>query len=116
MTSPVPSGIAKETTLSRRFGTSVTLSDGGLLTATTSYGPSSNTKTMRLKWVSAIPSSDNSAANLIDIRWQGASKPLYVGYAIAHWEAFTAPAANTPLIVTLANSQPVAVTIHYEEF
>ena len=114
MTSPVPSQIAKEQTLSRRFGTGVTLSDGGLLTSSTTYSPSSG-KTMRLKWIIAVPSVDNTSANYLDVRWAGASKPLYAGYALAHWEAFTAPAANTGLVVTLTNNQPVAVTIHYEE-
>ena len=100
--------------LTRRFGTGVTLAQGGIVTVTTTYLPTVGSR-MRLKWVSAIPSSDNTTANLIDIRWAGAATPLYVGYAVAHWEAFTAPAVDTGLIVSLTNSQPVAVTIHYEE-
>ena len=107
-------GLAKDATVSRRFGTGVTLSDGGLLTTTTTYTPTVG-KMMRLKWIIAVPNSDNSGANYLDVRWQGAAKPLYCGFALAHWEAFTAPAVNTPLVITLANSQPVAVTIHYEE-
>ena len=111
---PTPSGISQEATLARRFGAGVTLADGGLLTATTTYSPTTGKK-MRLKWIIVVPSSDNGSANYVDVRWAGAAKPLYAGYALAHWEAFDAPAINTGLVITLTNNQPVAVTIHYEE-
>ncbi len=111
-TSP-ETGLSKEVTLGRRFGGSK-LSDGGNYTATTDITPTAG-MAMRLLWVAFVPNSDNTAANLIDVRFVGAAKPLYVGYAMAHWERFDG-ALNTALRITLSNSQPVAVTVHFEEY
>lgn len=108
-----PSGISKETTLARRFGGSK-LAYSAVLTATTDITPTSG-KAMRLLWVCFIPNPDNSSANLVTIGFVGAGSSLYTGYALAHWERFDG-SLNTALRVTLANSQPVAVTVHYEEF
>lgn len=69
-------------------------------------------KRIRVFWVSVIPSSDGSSANLATVAL--GAQTLYVGYAFAHWEVFTGT-ANTPLTVSLANGQPVAYTVHYQE-
>jgi hypothetical protein len=68
------------------------------------------TQRVRLFWVAFIPNSDNSTANLVTVK--AGATTYYVGYALAHWEVFDGP-VNTPLVVNLANAQPVAVTIHY---
>ncbi len=66
---------------------------------------------VRVVWVAFIPNSDNTAANLVTVSL--GSTVLYIGYAMAHWEAFTG-AVNGTVTVDLSNTQPVAVTIHYE--
>lgn len=114
MTTPVASGIAKETTLARRFG-GAKLAFAARLTASSSITPAAG-KSIRLLWVAFVPDPDGSPANLVTIKWSGAVGALYVGYALAHWERFDAPAADTPLLINLSNTQAVAVTIHYEEY
>lgn len=109
-----PSGIAKEATLARRFGGSK-LAYSGLLTADHDITPSAPTKSIRLLWVAFVPNPDNSGANLVTVGFEGASTPVYTGYALAHWEMFDG-APGVPLQISLANNQPVAVTVHYEEF
>jgi hypothetical protein len=66
---------------------------------------------VRMVWVAFVPNSDNTAANLVTVKFTTGSTP-YVGYALSHWEVFDGP-VNQPLVVNLANTQPVAVTIHY---
>lgn len=116
MTVPVASGIAKEVTLSRRFGDDVlTWSNGGLaMTATTTLSPTAGTS-LRILWVSVQPNSDNSVSNLIQVGFVGVAQPLYTAYVIGHWQKCDAPADDVGLRFTLANSQPVAVTVHYSE-
>lgn len=70
-------------------------------------------KAIRLFWVSFVPSPDNQAANLFQVRIGSSAK--YLGYAVAHWEVFDG-AADESLIVNAATSAPVAVTVHYQEF
>ena len=108
---PTPSGIAKEATLARRFG-GAKLAYSGLLTGSHTITPSAGKK-ISLLWVAFVPSPDNSTANLVQVGFDG-DTPVYTGYALAHWERFDG-AVGQNLIVTLANSQPVAVTVHYEE-
>ncbi|UTI65621.1 hypothetical protein NBH00_05270 [Paraconexibacter antarcticus] len=71
-------------------------------------------KRIRVYWVAFIPSSDNASANLVTVGWPSTAVNMYIGYALAHWEVFTG-AINEPVNVNLANAQPVAVTIHYQE-
>lgn len=104
--------VASETTLGRRFGGSK-LPFSGLLTSTTDVTPTSG-KAIRLLWASVIPNPDNSTANLVQIGFVG-DTPAYTTYALAHWERFDGD-TDQVLRITLANSQPVAVTVHYEEF
>lgn len=107
---PVPVGA---TTLDRRFGGSK-LAYAAVLTATSDITPTSG-KAIRLLWVAFIPNPDNSSANLVTVGFVAAATSLYTGYALAHWERFDG-AVDQHLRITLANSQPVAVTVHYEEF
>jgi hypothetical protein len=107
-------GAAAEVTLGRRFGGSK-LAYSALLTSTTTDITPTTGKTLRLLWVAFVPNSDNSTANLVQIGFVGGGA-VYTGYALAHWERFDGPSPNTALRVTLANTQPVAVTVHYEEF
>lgn len=74
--------------------------------------PASGMK-VRVFWVSFIPNSDNSAANLVTVKFT-AGVTMYVGYAMAHWEVFTG-ATNDTVTVNLQTTDPVAVTIHYSE-
>ena len=69
-------------------------------------------KRIRVFWVSLIPNSDNTVANLVTVKFT--STVLYLGYAIAHWEVFTG-STDEVLTVNLANAQPVAFTVHYQE-
>lgn len=69
-------------------------------------------KRIRLVWISFIPNSDNTAANLVKVKLS-ALQP-YTNYAMSHWEVFTGE-ADAPLILNLANTQPVAYTAHYQE-
>ena len=69
-------------------------------------------KAIRLVWIAFVPNGDNTAANLVTVKL-GALRP-YTGYALAHWEAFTGP-VDAPLILNLANAQPVAYSAHYQE-
>jgi hypothetical protein len=100
--------------LSRRFG-GAKLAYSALLIATTDLTPTVG-KTLRALWVAFVPNADNATSNLVQIGFVGAASQLYTGYALAHWERFDAPAVNTALRITLANTQPVALTVHYEEF
>jgi hypothetical protein len=103
----------KDAQLVRRFGGSK-LAYSGLLTSTTDITPTVG-KAIRLLWVAFVPSSDNSAANLVTVGFVDAAAPCYTGYALAHWERFDG-AVNQKLRITLATAEPVAVTVHYEEF
>jgi hypothetical protein len=69
------------------------------------------TQKVRLVWVAFVPNSDNTAANLVTVKF--GSTNLYVGYAMSHWEVFDG-AVGQALTVNLANTQPVAVTVHYQ--
>lgn len=110
---PTPSGISQEVTLARRFGGSK-LAFSSLITATTDITPTTG-KSIRLLWVAFVPNGDNASSNLVTIGFVGSGVNLYTGYALAHWERFDG-SVNTKLRITLANAQPVAVTVHYEEF
>lgn len=71
-------------------------------------------KSVRLHWVEFLPSSDNVASNLVTVSFVTSGITPYIGYAVAHAQTFTG-AVNEPLTVTLATSEPVAVTVHYQE-
>lgn len=73
--------------------------------------PASGTR-IRLVWASVIPSSDNSNANLAKLRF-GSNDPIYVAYAMAHWEVMDG-AVDEVLYINLASAEPVAVTVHYK--
>jgi hypothetical protein len=79
---------------------------------TTLVTPSSGHR-LRVVWVSALPSPDNTAANRIRVRFDS-SAPFYDGYAVGHWEPFDGP-VDGPLIINMATSEPVAVNVHYRE-
>lgn len=69
-------------------------------------------QSVRVVWVSAIPSSDNAAANLVKFKFGAGGTPFYQAYALAHWEVFQG-AVNVPLIVNCATAEAVSVTVHY---
>lgn len=69
-------------------------------------------KRIRIFWVAFVPDSDNATANLVTVSI-GATA-IYKGYALAHWEVFTG-AADETVVINLANTGTVAVTIHYQE-
>lgn len=70
-------------------------------------------KRLRVVWVSAIPSPDNTSANRVRLRFAGGSN-LYETYALAHWEVFDGP-TDAALILNAQNAEPVSVTVHYRE-
>jgi hypothetical protein len=70
-------------------------------------------KRIRIFWVSFIPNTDNLNANLVTVKYT-AGITMYVGYAMAHWELFTG-AADDSVTVNLNTTEPVAITIHYQE-
>lgn len=119
---PTPSGIAKEETLSRRFGVGenvITWANNGVpLVASASISPSAPDKAIRLLWLQALPRVDNTQGNLIVVRWDdaGATEPLYCSETISHYQPKEAPEAGMDLLIIVENSQPVPVTAHYEEF
>lgn len=104
--------LALEATQARRYG-------GGkkayaaVLTGNADITPAAG-KAIRVVWVAFVPNSDNASSNLVTVGFVNAASSLYVGYAMAHWEVFTGP-VGTALRISLANSQQVAVTVHYEE-
>jgi hypothetical protein len=106
-------GLATETTLASRFGGGK-LAFSNELVASQNIVPTTG-KRIRLLWVAFVPNPDNTAANLVKIGFVGAPSFLYTGYALAHWEKFEG-GVDVPLRITLATNQPVAVTVHYEEF
>lgn len=71
-------------------------------------------KALRVVWVSAIPSSDNTNANLVKFKFGTGGTPFYIAYAVAHWEVFQG-AVNQALVVNCATSEAVSVSIHYRE-
>lgn len=72
---------------------------------------------IRVFWCTAIPNSDNAAANLVNLGFGapgGAiTTPLYRSYALSHWEVFTGD-PDEAFIIATATSEPVAVTVHYQ--
>lgn len=68
-------------------------------------------KALEVYWVYALANPTSETAALITLTL---GDPIYVGYAISHWEKFVGP-VNAPLTVTLGASVGVAVTIHYRE-
>lgn len=75
-------------------------------------------KRIQVYWIAFVPSSDNTAANLVKLGFGttgGAiSTELYRGYALAHWELFTGT-ANQSFIVNTATAETVGVVVHYKE-
>lgn len=69
-------------------------------------------QSIRLVWISIIPSSDNLAANLVKVKFGAGGTPFYIAYALAHWEPFQG-AVNAPLIVNCQTAEAVSVTAHY---
>lgn len=69
-------------------------------------------KSIRLVWISLIPSSDNLAANLCQVKFGAGGSPVYIAYALAHWEPLQG-AVDAPLIVNTATAEKVSVTAHY---
>jgi len=73
---------------------------------------------IQVYWLSFLPSSDNTAANLVKIGFGttgGAiSTELYRATAMAHWELFTG-SANQSLIVNTGTAEAVYITVHYRE-
>lgn len=67
---------------------------------------------VRLVWISIIPSPDNLAANLVKVKFGAGGTPFYIAYALAHWEPFQG-APNVPLVVNCATAEAVSVTAHY---
>lgn len=108
-------GLAKDATFNPRY-TDTVKSYAALLSASgnTDIVPTSG-KRIRVLWVSFVPNGDNTAANLVTVSYPIAGKTLYVGYAMAHWQRFDDGAVDEHLRINLANTQPVAVTIHYQE-
>lgn len=94
-----------------RFGGGVT-PYAKVLTANDSIAPPAG-KSIQVDWVAFVPNSDNTTANQITIGFHQAANPLYIGYAIAHWEIFTG-AKDQALDITLNNAQPVSVMVHYK--
>lgn len=113
-TPAVETGLAKDATLSGRFGGGKSAYAAVISTSgdTTVITPAAG-KRVRVYWVSFIPNSDNTAANLVTVKFAGGTS-MYVGYAMAHWEEFTGT-TNQAVVVNLSNTQPVAVTIHFQE-
>lgn len=97
----------------RRFG-GAKLAYSGLLTSDHLIDPSAVGNAIRVLWVAFVPSPDNSAANLVQVGFNG-DVPFYTGYALAHWEVFEG-APDQAVLIDLATAEPVAVTVHYEEF
>lgn len=71
-------------------------------------------KALRVVWVSAIPSPDNSSANRVRFKFGAAGAPFYESYAVAHWEVFQG-AVDVPLVLNTATAEAVSVTVHYRE-
>lgn len=84
------------------------------ITTSTDITPTAG-KRIRVLWVAFVPSPDNTTANLVTVSYPTTGKTLYVGYAMAHWQRFDDGATNEAVHIGLANTQPVAVTVHYEE-
>lgn len=112
-----PSGIAKEATLARRFGTGAFKVYEGEVTAQFDITPASG-KFIRLLWVSAQPSPDASAGNALRVYFpaHGAdpARGAYRAYVIGHWQAIDG-AVDQPLRYAPTTTEPVLLTIHYEE-
>lgn len=66
---------------------------------------------LRVVWVYAINDPDQSVTPAITVTLGGV--PIYLGFAISHWESFTGP-INGALTVALDSPGDVAFTAHYE--
>lgn len=86
---------------------------------TTVITPASG-KRIRVFWVSYVPSSDNSNANLVKVGFGTASgsidsgQEFYRGFVVSHWEPFTG-AVDKSVIVNTATAEAINGTIHYQE-
>lgn len=109
----LPLDAATESTQRLRYGGGKTAYAGLVNTAGDNaiITPAAGMK-VRVFWVAFVPNSDNGAATLVTVKF-GAT-PIYMGYALAHWEVFTG-ATDQQLIVNLTSAQAVAVTVHYTE-
>jgi hypothetical protein len=109
---PTPSGIAKESTLARRFGGaklaySAAVSAAG---ATTLITPPAGQR-VAVVWVYAMPDPNQSA--IPDITISVGAVDIYRGYALAHWERFVG-GVDDIVTVTLDIAIKTLVTVHYE--
>lgn len=68
---------------------------------------------IRVVWVSAIPSPDNTAANRVRFSF-GAGPAFYEAYALSHWEVFQG-GVDVPLVVNAQTAEPVSITVHYRQ-
>lgn len=112
-----PSGIAKEATLARRFGTSAVKVYEAEATSQVNIVPTSGMAILLL-WVSAQPSPDGPANPLrVYFPTNGADPEIgaYRAYVIGHWQAIPG-AVDQPLRYQPTTADPVQLTIHYEEF
>ncbi len=74
-------------------------------------------KAIRVLRVIVIPSADNAAVNPVTIKFTAAAagNNIFQGYAVGFWEP-SVGAVDDTVSVALTTGEPVAVTIHYEEF
>lgn len=70
-------------------------------------------KSLRVVWVSAIPS-PTAGANRVQFKFGAGGSPFYEAYAVSHWEVFTG-GVNMPLMIVTETADPVSVTVHYRE-
>lgn len=130
---PLPAGATtsvKQDTAQTSLNTLVTDIDyrfsGGKTAYSTTIAASGNTNLivpaaghhLEVYWISFVPNSDNTAANLVKLGFGTAggaiSTELYRSYAMAHWEYFVG-ATNQAFIINTVTAEPVAVTVHYKE-
>lgn len=103
----------RDSQLTSRYAQPV-LSFAQLLTASTNIIPTPGMR-IRVLWVAFVPDPDATTSNLVTISYPDSGVDLYCGFALAHWQQFDDGAVDEVLHIELENTNPVAVTVHYQE-
>lgn len=70
---------------------------------------------LRVVWVAFAPQPDAELLAPFTVQFAGAAEPLYLNYALAHWQVFEGD-VDQALEFIPGNTVPVAVTVHYQDF
>jgi hypothetical protein len=119
LTTPMETGLAKDATLLRRYGTHTTKAGLANTTGDNTLHTPATGKKIRLYWLALSTSQDNAAENLVRVKFGAAGSDVY-RWRMGNPGAFSGSrtvegAVDTALILNLANVQPVDWNVDLEE-